>query len=85
LRGNPGTHVTLRVHRPGISQRMTFSLVREKIHNRSVQPGVLLADSVGYVRLTVITPTSLCSLVNSTMGTARMERQSSSPSVGRVT
>ena len=62
LRGEAGTPVVLKIHRPGISQLMTFHLMREKIHNRSTQPGVMLPDDIGYVALTSVSDSSAAEL-----------------------
>ncbi|MEZ4379414.1 MAG: S41 family peptidase [Gemmatimonadales bacterium] len=58
LRGAPGTSVTVQVRRPGLSQLMTFRITRETIHNRSVQPGVLVTPTIGLVQLTPVSETS---------------------------
>ena len=58
LRGEIGTKVELKVHRIGVAQLMPFSLVREKIHSRSTQPGTILEHSIGYVALTTISDSS---------------------------
>jgi carboxyl-terminal processing protease len=62
LRGDPGTHVTVRVHRPGIGDLLSFSMVRERIHSSSVAPGIMLSDSVGYVRLNTVSDSSAAEL-----------------------
>ncbi len=58
LRGLPGTKVTLKIHRPGLSQLISFPLVRETIHYRSVQPGTMLDHDVGYVSLMTVSDSS---------------------------
>ncbi len=58
LRGTAGSKVTLKVRRAGVSQVMTFALVRETIHNRSVSPGVLFEGGVGFVQLTLVSESS---------------------------
>lgn len=58
LRGTPGTKVTMRVRRPAIAELLSFSLKRETIHNRSVQPGSLLRSSIGVVALNPVSETS---------------------------
>jgi len=58
LRGLAGSKVTLKVRRAGVSQVMTFSLVRETIHNRSVSPGVLFDGGIGFVQLSVVSESS---------------------------
>lgn len=58
LRGEAGTRVSFKIHRPGIAALMPFTLVREKIHNRSTQPGTMLENNVGYVSLSTISDSS---------------------------
>ncbi|HET7249084.1 MAG TPA: S41 family peptidase [Gemmatimonadales bacterium] len=58
LRGTPGTHVELRIRRIGVSDPVTFSLTRAKIHVRSVQIAMMLDDKVGYVSLSPVSQTS---------------------------
>ncbi|HEY3934056.1 MAG TPA: S41 family peptidase [Gemmatimonadales bacterium] len=58
LRGAPGTRVELQIHRPGSAQMLPFSLVREVIHNRSVQPGTMLNSNIGYVALSTVSDSS---------------------------
>ena len=62
LRGPVGTKVDLRVRRPGLSQLISFSLMRETIHNRSTQPGTMLGNDVGIVVLTTISDSSATEL-----------------------
>jgi carboxyl-terminal processing protease len=58
LRGDIGTKAVLRIRRPGTTALMTFPLVREKIHSRSTQPGVMLDDRTGYVALSTVSDSS---------------------------
>ncbi len=58
LRGKPNTRIELKVRRLGIGELLSFSIVRETIHNRSVQPGTLLKGPVGYVALNPVSETS---------------------------
>lgn len=58
LRGLAGTKVELKVRRAGINQPLPFSITRETIHNRSVQPGVLFEGSIGLVALSPVIETS---------------------------
>jgi carboxyl-terminal processing protease len=51
LRGPPGSSVTFAVERGG--QRLSFTLVRDKVHLRAVQRVALLANGVGYVDVNV--------------------------------
>lgn len=58
LRGDIGTKVLLTVRRPGAAQALTFSVVREKIHSSSTQPGAMLPGNIGYVALVTISDSS---------------------------
>lgn len=58
LRGTPGTKVVLKVHRPGFTTPLPFSLTRELIHNRSVQPGTMLEGGIGYISLLTVSDSS---------------------------
>jgi carboxyl-terminal processing protease len=58
LRGLAGSKVTLKVRRAGVPQVMTFALVRETIHNRSVSPGVLFDGGIGFMQLSVVSESS---------------------------
>lgn len=53
LRGAAGTTVHVVVARPGISERMPFTLVRRTIAVNPVQHASIVGDGVGYVNLTV--------------------------------
>jgi len=53
LRGEPGSRVSFQIERPGVAERIPFTLTRSEIHVSSVQQSSLLADSVGYVRFRV--------------------------------
>jgi carboxyl-terminal processing protease len=50
MRGRPGTHVRLTVRREGVKEPITFDLVREVIHVRSVASR-MLKGNVAYVRI----------------------------------
>ena len=62
LRGDPGTEVTLVVRRLGESDSSTHRLFRRAVHLPAASHGVLLPDSVGVVRVDVITSTSAAEL-----------------------
>lgn len=51
LRGPRGTKVRVTVVRPGVSEPLEFVIVREKIGIASVEAAFLLADTVGYIRI----------------------------------
>ncbi len=53
VRGEPGTEVTLTIHRP--AQNLTFDcrLKRERIRLESVRNAALLGGGIGYVQITV--------------------------------
>lgn len=58
LRGNAGTKAQLQVRRPGVSALMNFTITREVIHYKSVQPGTMIGDGIGMVQLTTVSETS---------------------------
>lgn len=51
LRGEPGTHVSLKIERFGTPAAIPVKLTRQKIHIQAVQHAVMLRDDVGYVDL----------------------------------
>ena len=53
LRGNPGTFVTLKLERPGISIPIELRLQRTSIHQSAVRRTSMLNDGVGYIDLKV--------------------------------
>jgi carboxyl-terminal processing protease len=52
LRGKPGTKVTIKVWREGEEDLLTFELVREVIHIKSVKDANIINNNIGYVRVT---------------------------------
>lgn len=54
LRGPIGTTVELAVRREGVDASIRHRLTRERIHQRAVSEGVLLAEGVGYVSVAMI-------------------------------
>jgi carboxyl-terminal processing protease len=54
MRGPVGTGVEVAVRREGASEPLRFRLVRERIHRPAVPAGLLLADSVGYLSMTLV-------------------------------
>ncbi len=52
LRGKPGTKIEFFVDRPGEKQQKQFELERSIIEIESIDPARLLADDVGYIRVT---------------------------------
>ena len=51
LRGAPGTIVTLKIERPGVTTPIVLSLTRTTIHQSAVRRSSMLADGVGYIDL----------------------------------
>src|SRR6476646_8144666 len=51
LRGKPGTPVTLKIERPGVTTPIEVKLVRSTIHQSAVRRASLLGDGVGYIDL----------------------------------
>jgi carboxyl-terminal processing protease len=54
LRGPAGAPIDLAVRREGVEAPLRFHLVRERIHQRAVSQGLLLADGVGYLALGMV-------------------------------
>jgi carboxyl-terminal processing protease len=54
LRGDAGTIVNLKIRRDGADSLLPFHIVRERIHQRAVPPGVLLDGGVGYLGMTMV-------------------------------
>jgi carboxyl-terminal processing protease len=51
LRGEPGSSVRFKISRPGLSDPIEYSLVRERIQVESVTYSGMFEDNVGYVKL----------------------------------
>jgi carboxyl-terminal processing protease len=51
LRGKPGTSVSLRIERPGISSPIDLKVQRTTIHQSAVRRSSLLGEGVGYIDL----------------------------------
>jgi len=62
LRGPVGTPIDLAVRREGVEAPEHFRLVRERIHQRAVSDGLLLADGVGYLSLSMVRENSSAEL-----------------------
>jgi carboxyl-terminal processing protease len=54
MRGKLGTSIDIAIRREGAGAPLRFRLVRERIHQRAVAPGLLLPDEVGYLSLTMV-------------------------------
>ena len=64
LRGAAGTSVHVLVERPGIAERMRFTLVRRMIEVNPVQYALLMREDVGYVNLTVFSAAAATDLTH---------------------
>ena len=54
MRGKLGTPIDIAIRREGAAEPLRFRLVRERIHQRAVPPGILLPDGVGYLNMTMV-------------------------------
>ncbi len=54
MRGALGSPIDIAVQREGAAVPIRHRLVRERIHQRAVPPGILLPDSVGYLSMTIV-------------------------------
>ena len=62
LRGAEGTPVKVIVERPGVAERLPFTLVRRRIEVNPVRYAIFLGDGVGYVDLTVFSEAAAADL-----------------------
>lgn len=58
LRGEPGSKVSILISRAGIPEPIKFDLVRAQIHMRSVPPGTMFPNGIGYISLNPVAETS---------------------------
>jgi carboxyl-terminal processing protease len=54
MRGKLGTPIDIAIQREGAMKPLRFRLVRERIHQRAVPPGLLLPDRVGYLSMAMV-------------------------------
>jgi carboxyl-terminal processing protease len=64
LRGEPGQSADITVVRPGVSDPITFTIVRQRIHVRSIEGGTVLPGGIGFVRLTQVSEASASELAS---------------------
>lgn len=72
LKGEPGTTIEVKVQRVGHKKPLTFKIVREKIIIDPIAYTDILADSIGYIKLTSFTTNSAADVKNSL---AKMKEQ----------
>ena len=58
LRGENGSSVSITIRRAGVATPLTFAITRAVIHFRSVPPGTLLGDGIGYIALNSVSEAS---------------------------
>jgi carboxyl-terminal processing protease len=58
LRGEPGAPAHITIARPGVPDPIKFTIVRERIHVRSVEGAMLLSGHIGFVRLVQVSESS---------------------------
>jgi carboxyl-terminal processing protease len=54
LRGEAGTPVDISIRREGVDMPLHFRLLRERIHQRAVPPGVMLDGGIGYIAMSMV-------------------------------
>lgn len=59
LRGNKGTIVNVEVRRPGMAQKLDFSITRDKIPIFSVDAGYISKEGIGYVKVNKYSKTTM--------------------------
>ncbi len=52
VRGDPGTKVHLTIVRPGLERTLEFQLIRETVHVENISYAGMIADGVGFIKLT---------------------------------
>jgi len=68
LRGKPGTMVSLKIERPGVSDPLEFRLERTTIHQSAVRRASLLNDGVGYIDLKAFSDSTAKEVTSSVTG-----------------
>jgi carboxyl-terminal processing protease len=58
LRGAPGAPANITVLRPGVPEPIKFTIVRERIHVRSVEGSMVLPGGIGFLRLVQVSESS---------------------------
>jgi carboxyl-terminal processing protease len=58
LRGAPGAPANITIARPGVPEPIKFTIVRERIHVRSVEGPQVLPGGIGYLRLVQVSESS---------------------------
>ena len=51
LRGKKGTHVTIKVKRPGVKELITFRITRDNIPVHSIDASYMMDEKTGYLRI----------------------------------
>ncbi len=64
LRGENGSSVAIKIRRAGVATPLTFEITRAVIHFRSVPPGTLLGEGIGYIALSSVSEASAPELKN---------------------
>jgi len=59
LRGDKGTIVSVEVLRPGVAQKLDFSITRDKIPLFSVDAGYISKEGIGYIKLNKFSKTTM--------------------------
>ena len=54
MRGRIGTPVEIAVQREGVAEPLRFRLMRDRIHQSAVPPGLLLPEGVGYLGMSIV-------------------------------
>jgi carboxyl-terminal processing protease len=58
LRGEPGAPARITIARPGVPDPIKFTIVRERIHVRSIEGAMVLSGNIGYLRLVQVSESS---------------------------
>jgi carboxyl-terminal processing protease len=58
LRGEPGAPARITIARPGVPDPIKFTIVRERIHVRSIEGAMVLSGNIGYLKLVQVSESS---------------------------
>jgi len=58
LRGDPGSKISVKIRRAGLTDPIPYDLTRATIHIRSVPPGTTFEGGIGYISLNPVAETS---------------------------
>lgn len=64
LRGDKGSLVNIKVHRPFVDKILHFTIIRDQIPLSTVDASIIISDSIGYIALSKFVQTSIYEIKN---------------------